>query len=176
MIEQMKKITVVCLAGRKEQSLQVLQKLASVHILPAAPPASGKMDVLKRKIARIDALLMQLESFAGKTLPENESAMECGDVLEKAFAAGDALKHSEERLPMVQQAMDKLAPWGDLTMEVPERLAKLGWKMALCSCDRREMPELPEDAVVHTVAQDGPNLCFAVFSREDLSTWKLPVV
>ena len=172
MIEPMKKTTIVCLAQDQEQSLRVLQRLASVHLCETAPPSSQRLEEARRDYAALENALNRLAAFpaqAAQTAADQAAAgtraalspQECAD---EVLAALDSLRAAMEQETQLLAAIRQLEPWGHFDEARLKRLEAAGWHTALCAArPGAPLPEnLPEGTVFLDVHATRDLHCFLV--------------
>ncbi len=178
MIEPMKKTTIVCLAEDQQQSIRSLQKLAAVHVIPAAPPASGKLEELKRRQAAMEAVKFRLAAiklppeFVPNCAPETDGE----SCLTNAITAMETIRSADDRITQLQRSIAQLEPWGQFDDAVILRLKERGWHTALCCRRGGAAFEAPEGALVFEVNRCNHNIYFVVLSEKELPAADLPVV
>ena len=178
MIEEMKKLTIVCLSRDQDRSLRILRRLASVHVTSCVPPASAKLDELRHQRDALQAAINRMDQCGGADAPTLARSFTPAQADERTRALLDAVeaeRGAEEELRRLVPAEDKLRLWGQFDAARLEQLRSLGWKVALCRAPRSQKIELPQDASALPAGGDRQNRCFMVISRRDLSHLALPV-
>lgn len=179
MIEQMKKLTIVCLSSEQERSLERLRRLASVHVVNCVAPSSAQLDELRREQNALHQAILRMEQETAPAVPEGgakptapeEAGQYCAQLQE---AVADEKKAADEETRLVS-AIDHLQLWGHFDSRVLDRLQREGWWVALCRLPRNAALETPEEATAFKVAALNGQCGYMVVSRRDLSAAQLPV-
>ncbi|NLZ63861.1 MAG: hypothetical protein GX902_08635 [Lentisphaerae bacterium] len=175
MIEKMKKVTLVCLASERQSAVTALQKLGTVHILPTVAPQSEELQELDRQLENLNRVINYFSDLRlKKTDWEKQAGFSPEKALQDACAALQQLKANDDRLAVLEPAIERLTPWGEFSPEVLERLQAAGWHYALCSNSSGQLPELPENCYCQLVQQSKNGCHFLVLSQDSLAELDLP--
>jgi len=178
MIEQMQKVTVVCLDKDRQKTVARLQELGTLHVVPTKQPSSEEVDGLVRQQEHLAELLVALTALK----VQQDDCTRTPDAQRGKQAAAEGIrlmqerKADTERLAQLQQAIARLQPWGQFSAKQLDRLQAAGWNYALCAVNGKTIPEFPASCRVLPVSADSRQTRFLVLSRDELDDLDLPRV
>ncbi len=128
-IVKMQKVTLVGPEDRRSWTVDLLQDLGVVHVVPLTEEISDPAELSSKlnQIRRVDAALSRLEP---KQAPKGLSDEE---VVDKADAALSRLGELETKLSALRKEYEASAPWGNVTRQDLAALASTGATLSLYS-------------------------------------------
>lgn len=167
MIEPMTKVTVICRAADRQQTVDGLADLGVVHVADVQPPRSDELDESTARRDRIERALLVLNATADELHEEPEARHDGRDataVVERVEAAVRRRSQATDRRLRLNRIAEELAPWGSFSSEQLESLDRAGYALALGMAREDAMPELPDGAVLHRISTSGKLVRFAVIA------------
>ncbi|APG24753.1 V-type ATP synthase subunit I [Syntrophotalea acetylenica] len=163
MIEPMKKLSLVCLEEHREQTIEQLAELGTVHVHPAQPPDSVQLASLRNRHGRLARAMAVLDNIA----PDDRAAI-CGQSPDAEELCASVMEATAEcntlqtRIDALHLELQELQPWGDFDPETIAALRKNNLVVAFGKSAAGHLPELPEGAVLHKTATFGRQDYFVV--------------
>lgn len=179
MIVKMKKLTLLCLAAMKQNTVDRLADLGAVQVTADKLNDSGDRPALAAELTRLERVIGEIRSF---DKPEEKSSFSASpevlfSELEAKLIKYDAL---EKELDLLNRQRETFLPWGEFSPEAVAKLKKNSIFVTLCSLSSEEFKKFsaPEGAVVHIVSADKALTRFAVITTtvppENLPKAQLP--
>ncbi len=163
MIVPMQKLTVLCLAGDRERSLEALRDLGVLHLVHIKRPEGEDLDQAR---ARLTHLRRALE-----VLPKNKQVKATGQagaqVVEDVWRLIQQRKDLEEKLELLRHERQRLAPFGDFDPAAIRKLAERGIHVRLYQAGPRQAVAAPEGTVLTELFRDKSGVFFVVAGRGD---------
>jgi len=149
MIVPMKKVSLITLKAKKEETLKKLRKLGIMHI-EISEGSSEKLNQLKEQISLLESALYSV----GKTKVEqkeitNKKALEISvDIKNLTEEKSDCLTQRAS----VNSELERLKSWGDIDILSIKALQEKGIDIAVFEMPNKEYAELPN--TIKTVKLD----------------------
>jgi len=167
MIEPMKKVWLVCFERDRQEALERLRDLGVLHVSGAPARSAPASEEATAGLDRIQRALNVLESLTTSDSGDADSASPATTPLELADtvnALAEELKQLDDREDELRRIDAELEPWGSFSAERIEELRRNGIDVRLGVARRGELPDVPEPAVLHVVAERAGRVWFAVVS------------
>ena len=144
MIVPMKKVSLIIMGDKKNETLKKLRKLGILHI-EAVEGSGKKLEELKARAALLESALFSISENKNKKLKqENIGAEKAIFVSEEIAALGDEKKLcSAERITLTAE-LDRLSAWGEVDPEKLDNLAEKGIDISLYEMPKIEYEKLGE--------------------------------
>ena len=164
MIVKMSRVTILCTASAREETLTALQGLGVLHVQHLRLPGGEKLEEARVRLQHVRRALEVLPP-AGTGAASGRSAEE---VVEAIWAILRQRKTDEERLEDLQREKTRLQPFGSFDPGAIQQLEEQGIVIRLFQAQRGREPKLPDDAVRVVVSEDKHTVYFAVVARGDI--------
>lgn len=179
MIVKMKKLTLLCLAALKRETVDRLAELGAVQVVAEKLNDSADRPAIAAELTKLERVIGEIRSF---DKPEEKGSFSASpevifNELEAKLIKYDSL---EKELDLLYRQREILQPWGEFSPETIAKLKKNGIFVTLCSLSSEEFKSFtaPENSVIQTVTADKAMVRFAVVSTsvpsEDLPKVQLP--
>ena len=142
MIVPMKKVSLITMGDKREDTLKKLQKLGIVHI-EISEGFGEKLNQYKDQITLLEQAMYSLgkNKNAPTTQVDTSKALEvAGKVVELYNEKSDRIA---ERASLYSE-WERLKNWGDIDLDSIDHLAKNGIEIALCEMPKSEYQSLPD--------------------------------
>ena len=142
MIVPMKKVSLITMGDKREDTLKKLQKLGIVHI-EISEGFGEKLNQYKDQITLLEQAMYSLgkNKNAPTTQVGTSKALEvAGKVVELYNEKSDRIA---ERASLYSE-LERLKNWGDIDLDSIDHLAKNGIEIALCEMPKSEYQSLPD--------------------------------
>lgn len=142
MIVPMKKVSLITMEDKREDTLKKLQKLGIVHI-EISEGFGEKLNQYKDQITLLEQAMYSLgkNKNAPTTQVGTSKALEvAGKVVELYNEKSDRIA---ERASLYSE-LERLKNWGDIDLDSIDHLAKNGIEIALCEMPKSEYQSLPD--------------------------------
>ncbi len=175
MIVPMKKLTILCVASAKDETLGALRELGVLHLSAITPPSGKDLDAARTHFERVKRALEVLppKTQAGPSGRSAEEVVE--DIWRLIHKKDEELTRRDE----LKHEIQRIEPLGDFDPASVEELARQGVTLKLYHVSRGDEVEIPPDAVRLVLSEDKNGVYFAVARKSDLdlaaSEIRLPV-
>lgn len=161
MIVRMNRVTLLCVASRRDETLEALRELGVLHLTHVKPPAAEDLDRARERLAHVRRAL--------EVLPKRPHAAPSGGAPDEIVRDLWALIHRRHAL---EQEMDvlvyerrRLEPYGSFDPARVRALAEKGITVRLFHAARGAKPRIPADAVRAVLSETKDGTYFAVIGR-----------
>lgn len=167
MITPMKKVTVLTLADKKEETLKALRDLEIIHLTPLQVASGTALNSAKGAVNRVQKALEAIPDKVGKGIAPAEAGMSGEALVEEVQALIADRKDAEGNLQQAQEELAKLAAFGNIDPKTVRELEASGVFVKLYVADVKKVPfEVEGDcATKQQFATDDNGTYFAVFGR-----------
>lgn len=161
----MKKVTLLCLADDKEETLQKLSELGAVHIVHINEPAGADLDGTRRNIDQAKSALAILKAIKTESDDSHETSGEkaIGQVVELTAQK----KNLEDSLSAALIEKKRIEAFGDFLPSTVKNLAEKGIIVRLYHSNSTEPIPLPKNTQIHITQSDKSGQYFALIGRND---------
>ena len=177
MIVKMKKLTLLCMAAKRTETIEQLAEMGVVQVETSIMNDSTDRPQLAAELARIDRVVGALKSFSAKA-HTREYKVSGKTLLNELDAKLSTYSEINKNLDVLLREEDAIAPWGEFDPATIERMAKKGVFIYPCAApdDVLKMVEetLPENATLAHFGGNRGSRRFAVIAREPVET-ELPL-
>ncbi len=145
MIVPMKKVSLIILEDKKQETLMRLRKLGLVHI-EITEADSSKIDELRSQTTLLEHALVTLGKAAGKKLPPVEASFEDTlSVAQRLASLEQEIKNCQAERISLTAELEKLSSWGEIDPQWLEYLAEKGMYASLYEMPASEYKRLDAD-------------------------------
>ena len=174
MIVPMKQITLLCLEDDKAKTLQTLQELGVLHLHHLQPPEGrGDIEGLRRELETTQNAIRLLDRLAEENESASKQAAKSPDaptqIVDRVRRLLEQKKTLEERRESLTVEKTRLEPFGDFEAQAIHDLADDGVFVKLYQIPGRDLPEVPEDALLVTLHTDAQGRAAALFNTRPTS-------
>lgn len=163
MITPMKKVTILCLEGEKEQSLETLRSMGILHVTPLVNPTGAKLNAAKAKVLHVRKALEAVPEKA----PKGATPVSVEKPVEVAHEALAARKNATDEMSKLHNDLMRFETFGNLDPKSVQCLAENGVFVKLYEVDANKTISVGEGAVVLPFGQNANGNVYAVISRGD---------
>jgi len=165
MIVPMERLTLLCLASTRDQTLRTLQDMGVVHVVSLKPPDSRALETSRNHLAYIKRAL---ETMPRKS-PEKPSGLPPDLVVSLVWTLLQDKKDVEDALSDMRQERARILPFGSFDPSMIAGLRRHGVfiKLFVVSLDVEIKP--PEGAALIEINRDKNDVYYALFAREDIA-------
>lgn len=164
MIVRMKKVTLLCVAARRDETLAALRDLGVMHLAHVHPPAGGDLDRAREHLNRVQRAL--------EVLPRRPQAQPSGrsadEVVKDLWDLIHLRKEKEQALEVLVHERQRLEPYGSFDPAAVRKLAERGIVVRLYHAARGSEPAVPAGAVKVVLNEDRDGVYFAVVGRGEI--------
>lgn len=166
MIVPMKRVTLLCMARHRDETLARLRDLGVLHLAAVRPPEGDDLARLKAGIERTRRALDILETHgpAGGAGPTGGAE----GLVDETLDAARRLKDLAERVETLRREVDALVPWGDFDVEDVRRLAGHGVTVRLYHAGVRERIEHSDNGRLLVIQADASGRYVALAGMGEL--------
>lgn len=165
MIAKMKKLTVLCVAGAREETLAALQEMGVLHLQHLRMPSGELLDEARLRLQHVRRAL--------EVLPKESKGAPSGrhpeEIIEGIWAVLYRRKADEDRREELIREQARLRPFGNFEPAIIQQLRARGIYVRLFYAQKKRVPALPDDAVRVTLSEDKNTIYFALIARRELS-------
>jgi V/A-type H+-transporting ATPase subunit I len=162
----MKKVTLLCMADRKDSTLTALRELGALHVTPVAPPLGPEIEAAERRVAEAQRCLAYWDRLAEKGAKKKPSTEKCtvdvGEVVQKMNDLGERLNARREKVATLERELFKLAPYGDFDPAAIRALRGKGVAVRLFEASAKREIVAPKGAVLQILSSDGIRVHFVL--------------
>ena len=174
MIDPMQKITIACLAKDRQQTVEKLRELGTLHVTPWKTPVSPALDALRKRQDDLTAVIGALAE-ANKVPPATLPAMSPAALLDCAVSALAIRKQTQEEMNQATAALKLLEPWGSFRKEQLAEMEARGLHAYLCVLPEKSFAALPAGEARKVISVQDGLVHYVVFSLTPLEENKLPL-
>ncbi len=144
MIVPMKKVSLIIMGDKKNETLKKLRKLGILHI-ESVEGSGKKLDELKERAALLESALFSISEKKNKKIKqENIDAAKANSVSEEIVALEEEKKQCTAEKTALTAELDRLADWGELNPAELGELAEKGVDISLYEMPKAEYEKLGE--------------------------------
>ncbi len=163
MIVKMKKLTLLCLASSRVETVNFLAELGAVQVVNGKLEETHDRQTVANELLRLDRVIGGLSAIKPTGRQQHFSTpgkVLLGELDAKLVAADAARKEIDQ----LTRQRELLLPWGDFSPEQLNKLRKQGVYVALCILTKEEFADFaaPENAAVTVVETTRSQVRFAV--------------
>ena len=162
MIVPMKKLTLLCVAHDRAETLKALRDLGVLHVSPVVAPAGSGLDVAREKAAGLRRILDALPPPAADA---RRTGRDGGTVVAETSDLLEERKDWQERLDFLQSEVERLAPFGTFDPLAVKKLADKGVLLKLYRASAKSAPPLPEGVSAAKIGVRKTEAYWALFGR-----------
>ena len=162
MIVPMKKLTLLCVAHDRAETLKALRELGVLHVKPTVSPSSTGLEDAREKAAGLQRLLEAVPS--GPLLPPTGR-----DFSTLVADVSDLLDHRKEwqdRLETLKVELDRMEPFGAFDPADLRALAKKGIVLKLYRTSVKSVLPLPDGVAAQRLDVRKNDAFWALFARQ----------
>jgi len=177
MIVKMKKLTLLCLAAERRQTVDDLAGFGAVQVVNGKMQDSGDRQLLATEITRLERVINTVSGFASK---EKAHPYAAGNVALFNLLDGELTEYETalKELDLLDKQIDNLVPWGNFEPKLITDLAAQGIKVELCVFPKGEFKNfsVPDGVTLQVINESKTQVrCVACFPAE-LKVDNLPSV
>lgn len=171
MITPMKKVTVLTLASRKEETLKALREMEIIHLTPLQAATGAALNSAKGAVNRVQKALEAIPDKVGKGVTPADANMTGEQLVEEVQGLIAERKQAEIDLDQAKEELDKLGVFENIDPKTVAELETKGIFVKLYVADVSKVPfeAEGEDVVKQKFASNENGTYFAVFSRGALA-------
>ncbi len=175
-IAPMRRITLCGPSADKTRTLEALQSLGVMHLIPLRDPGP----LVPRDATRLNrtqAAFRHLQDSADERLPYRpDTTFDLDTVVAEVLDNRTRLRKLQDRRDFLQNRVDALAPWGDIHFPPPGELAgQRLWFYALPLAARPSLDRLSADFPWQIIGKDSTTLYTVVICKDEPPADLLPV-
>jgi V/A-type H+-transporting ATPase subunit I len=160
MIVKMKKLTLLCLASEKDQTLESVREFGQLHVDHIQKPEGHDLETLRLKLAHVGRVL--------ETWPKGEaeatSEMTADQVLGRVAEIQHCKSSAENAIEDMQAQIKAIEPFGNFDPHVARRLDQ--FQGLYKTRAKQELPEI-KDGFAHVCSEAGGLKYFAAISTKE---------
>jgi len=165
MIVPMKKVTVLCLDHARDETLEALRALGTVHLNHLQLPEGEEVEKARARLAYVERAL--------EILPPHPQQAPSGKTAEQVVTALWALIHEQkdvrENLAHLKHERIRVEPYGSFDPESIRKLAGKGIHVKLYQAPPGADMQAPPDCALQVLSSSKEGVHFAVIGRGDFS-------
>ncbi|HAL92795.1 MAG TPA: hypothetical protein DCM68_07210 [Verrucomicrobia bacterium] len=162
MIVQMKKLTLLCLAHARAETLDTLRGLGVLHVKPVVPPSGAGLEDAREKATGLRCILEAIPAPAEGAKPTGRDAF---TVVAETSDWLDERKDWQERLDFLQAEIARAEPFGAFDPRTIRALAGKGVILKLYRASAKSTLPLPEEVTAQKMAVRKNDAYWALFAR-----------
>jgi len=166
----MKKVNVICTAADRADTVERLGELGILHVEEVKPPRSADLDDLITYRERLQRALMLLNA---RTSPadavESTGDKKLADLVDDILETSQEINQCREKLNYWRRAYSQVEPWGSFSKDDLNELRDRGIDIRLCYALEKQIPELPEGAVLVQVKREKKYVYFVVIAGPEVN-------
>lgn len=167
MIVAMQKVTLLCVAHAREDSLRGLRELGVLHLDPFQPPDAPDVEADRRALARCESAILYLQSQRRPSSGAEPPALPPpASIIDRAEELAQSIGRLEEQIRLLAAGVATCEPLGEFDPALVERLCRQGLSISLWRLPRRQTPAAPENVVLTALGADQSFRYFAAIGRE----------
>ncbi|MFP4580715.1 MAG: V-type ATP synthase subunit I [Candidatus Sumerlaeia bacterium] len=141
----MKKITLLCLADRRDSSLKALRDLGVVHVQSIQPPAGSNIDSTEARIAKAQRCLQVWDRLEAEEPARTETSNDPIQLVEKLNNLADKRQSCLEKRAAIQREITRVEPFGDFDPDLVKDLAEDDIEVRLYEALATREYDIPEN-------------------------------
>lgn len=170
MIVAMKKVTIICLKSKTEQTLSHLQDLAVVHLQHIKEPKGESLQQAQAKLLAYNQAAALLDKYVGSKDPADNSQhpqnlREAEKLIAETLDLDRKLAVAKEELTTWAQELELRQPLGDYDQDALKKLEKRGLTVRVFLADRRSFERAKKIATVVLLKRERRDYYFAVVAK-----------
>lgn len=163
MIVPMKRLTLLCLHKDREATLEALERLGVVHVVPVRPPAGEEVDEARNRVARaeraVDVLARAAKAAAEskKASPRRKAHPQPEDgqaVVERVHELLRRRKELDDEAETLRSRLRRMEPFGDFDPAQIQELAASAISVFLAEAAPEAKLVAPEGVMVQQLGRD----------------------
>ena len=169
MITPMKKVTVLTLASRKEETLKALREMEIIHLTPLQTAAGAAVNGAKGAVARVQKAMEVVPDKIRKGVTPASKGASGVTLVEEIQTLISDKKNAEVQLEQAKEELEKLGAFGNLDPKTVKELAAKGIIVRLYLADVSKVPFEVEDknAYKHVFCKNENGTYIAVINKGD---------
>ena len=167
MITPMKKVTVLTLASRKEETLKALREMEIIHLTPLQTAAGAAVNGAKGAVARVQKAMEVVPDKIRKGVTPASKGASGVTLVEEIQTLISDKKNAEVQLEQAKEELEKLGAFGNLDPKTVKELAAKGIIVRLYLADVSKVPFEVEDknAYKHVFCKNENGTYIAVINK-----------
>ncbi|MGD9873701.1 MAG: V-type ATP synthase subunit I [Kiritimatiellia bacterium] len=165
MIVPMKKVTILCLDHAKDETLEALRALGTVHLTHLQLPEGEDVDKARARLTYVQRALEILPHHPQKAI----SGKTADEVVTALWVLIHEQKDLKEKLAHLKHEKMRVEPYGNFDPESIRKLAKGGVHVKLYQAPAGSKLEAPEGAVIQLLSESKDGIFLAVLDRRDIN-------
>ena len=167
MITPMKKVTVLTLTSRKEETLKALREMEIIHLTPLQTAAGASVNGAKGAVARVQKAMEVVPDKLRKGVTPATKGASGVTLVEEIQTLITDKKNAEIQLEQAKEELEKLGSFGNLDPRTVKELAAKGIFVRLYLADTSKVPFEVEDknACKHVFCKNENGTYIAVFNK-----------
>ncbi len=167
MIVPMKKVSLIIMGNKKDETLKELKKLGLVHI-EIAEGSGEKLEELKNKLTTLESASLILGEKAKKETEQKDiKSDEAFEIAKEVFAVLDDKNALQgEQITLINE-LDRLKAWGDIDPESFSLLASKNVMLTLYEAPRAEYQSLDPSVTTLALEKTKASVKFLAVGAED---------
>jgi len=165
MIVKMKKLTLLCTRGSREETLAALRELGAVHLQHIQPPEGAGLEEARNLVDHLHRAL--------EVLPKHPHVKPSGKKPHDTVKAVWELIHRKqaltEQIDALEMEIHHYEPFGSFSPEMVRELAGQGVTVKLYKAPLKEIPAVPENVQRIELSRDRSAAYFALIGRNGIS-------
>ncbi len=165
MIVKMKKITLLCLAARKDQTVEALQDMGVLHVVTLRTPGGDQLNDARERIREVQTaeriLTAEIDEH-GERSKGDQAKKKPGDVIKEVLALEEQRRQLTDTIAELRDEYDRIKPFGEFDPGVIKRLAHKGIEVRLYRTSVKKPPEAPEGTVLSVIHRDSTTIYFTL--------------
>lgn len=156
MIVPMKKITVLCLAEKRQAALHQLEKIGVLHLVPCAEPQeSGGLEEARRTLARTGQAVAILNRYLAPEHQQQQSVTAAGgDIVERCHKLVGEQKSLSDECTALERELARCSPLGRFDPQTLNQLKQRGLFVKVYKVPVKNPPPLPQNAFVQVLSEE----------------------
>jgi vacuolar-type H+-ATPase subunit I/STV1 len=131
MIVRMKKVSLLCLALRRDEALHALRDLGVLHVSALHPPAGQDLEKSRERLAQAGRALAVFDSVCvdakSRLGVDSDGRGPTGEeIVAQVLQLAERREEAEASLKILEAELERLRPLGDFEPEVARRMADKG--------------------------------------------------
>jgi V/A-type H+/Na+-transporting ATPase subunit I len=147
--------------------LKELQELGVVHVIEKSQDISDSLRERMQKIKRFEKAIKYLEK---RPVDSHDKPLDKPgeEILNEIDQLQDKLEQLQQDKNIIRNEILNLEPWGDFSVEMFDKLKKVGVRLRFYTCPERKFnKEWSEKFHIEIINHIGSSLYFVVFFKED---------
>jgi V/A-type H+-transporting ATPase subunit I len=167
MIVRMKKVSLLCLALRRDEALHALRDLGVLHVSALHPPAGQDLEKSRERLAQAGRALAVFDSVCvdakSRLGVDSDGRGPTGEeIVAQVLQLAERREEAEASLKILEAELERLRPLGDFEPEVARRMADKGVFIGLYQASGKSPIDPPKGAVLTILNRDPEKVWFAL--------------